>query len=142
MSTTVRRCGRHVKSKYEAIRKYLQHLEYLDNIYSTGHRKEILRELHLRKNVPTLTSCPTCGRTQIDLIPIAKKVEEYLNTVNKDIHVAVMGCIVNGPGEAKEADIGIAGGVKKAAIFKNGKTIRTVDEENIIEELKKEIDLL
>ena len=104
--------------------------------------KEILRELHLRKNVPTLTSCPTCGRTQIDLIPIAKKVEEYLNTVNKDIHVAVMGCIVNGPGEAKEADIGIAGGVKKAAIFKNGKTIRTVDEENIIEELKKEIDLL
>lgn len=102
--------------------------------------KEILKELHLKDNVPTITSCPTCGRTQIDLIPIAKKVEEYLYTVNKNIHVAVMGCIVNGPGEAKEADLGIAGGKGEALIFKHGVPIRKIKEENIFEELKKEID--
>lgn len=102
--------------------------------------KEILKELHLRENVPTLTSCPTCGRTQIDLIPIAKKVEEYLYTINKNIHVAVMGCIVNGPGEAKEADLGIAGGKGKALIFKHGEVVRKIKEEDIFEELKKEID--
>ncbi len=102
--------------------------------------KDILKELGLIKNVPTLTSCPTCGRTQVDLIPIAKEVEEYLYTVNKDIHVAVMGCAVNGPGEAKEADLGIAGGVGEALIFKKGEIIRKIDEKNIIEELKKEID--
>lgn len=102
--------------------------------------KEILKELHLRENVPTLTSCPTCGRTQIDLIPIAKKVEEYLYTINKSIHVAVMGCIVNGPGEAKEADLGIAGGKGEALIFKHGEVVRKIKEEDIFEELKKEID--
>lgn len=102
--------------------------------------KEILKELHLRENVPTLTSCPTCGRTQIDLIPIAKKVEEYLYTVNKNIHVAVMGCVVNGPGEAKEADLGIAGGKGEALIFKHGEIVRKIKEEDIFEELKKEID--
>ena len=102
--------------------------------------KEILKELHLRENVPTLTSCPTCGRTQIDLIPIAKKVEEYLYTINKNIHVAVMGCIVNGPGEAKEADLGIAGGKGEALIFKHGEVVRKIKEEDIFEELKKEID--
>ncbi len=103
--------------------------------------KEILRELHLKENVPTLTSCPTCGRTQIDLIPIAKEIEDYLYTVNKKIHVAVMGCAVNGPGEAKEADIGIAGGVHEALIFKKGEIVRKIKEEDIIKELKKEIDL-
>ncbi len=102
--------------------------------------KEILKELHLKDNVPTITSCPTCGRTQIDLIPIAKRVEEYLYTVNKNIHVAVMGCIVNGPGEAKEADLGIAGGKGEALIFKHGVPIRKIKEEEIFEELKKEID--
>ena len=102
--------------------------------------KEILKELHLRENVPTLTSCPTCGRTQIDLIPIAKKVEDYLYTVNKNIHVAVMGCIVNGPGEAKEADLGIAGGKGEALIFKHGEIVKKIKEEDIFEELKKEID--
>ena len=102
--------------------------------------KEILKELHLRENIPTLTSCPTCGRTQIDLIPIAKKVEDYLYTVNKNIHVAVMGCIVNGPGEAKEADLGIAGGKGEALIFKHGEIVKKIKEEDIFEELKKEID--
>ena len=81
-----------------------------DPILEIKAAKDILNELHLINNMPTLTSCPTCGRTQIDLIPIAKEIEDYLYTVNKNIHVAVMGCIVNGPGEAREADIGIAGG--------------------------------
>lgn len=103
--------------------------------------KEILKELHLKNNVPTLTSCPTCGRTQINLIPIAKEIEQYLQTVKKDIHVAVMGCAVNGPGEAKEADLGIAGGIGEALIFKKGVIVRKISEDKIIEELKKEIDL-
>ncbi len=103
--------------------------------------KEILRECHLKEDLPTLTSCPTCGRTQIDLIPIAKEIEEYLYTVNKKIHVAVMGCVVNGPGEAKEADLGIAGGKGEALIFKKGQVVRKIDEKDIISELKKEIDL-
>lgn len=104
--------------------------------------KEILKELHLKCNVATLTSCPTCGRTQIDLIPIAKEIEAYLQTVNKPIHVAVMGCAVNGPGEAKEADLGIAGGINEALIFKKGVVVRKIKEKDIISELKKEIDLL
>mgnify|MGYP006382080323 CR=1 FL=1 len=104
--------------------------------------KEILKELHLIKNVPTFTSCPTCGRTAYNMIPIAHEIEEYLNHVNKDIHVAVMGCAVNGPGEAKEADLGVAGGKGEALLFKKGQIIRKIKEENIIEELKKEIDLL
>ena len=103
--------------------------------------KEILKELHLIKNVPTFTSCPTCGRTAYNMIPIAHEIEEYLNHINKDIHVAVMGCAVNGPGEAKEADLGIAGGKGEAILFKKGEIIRKIKEEKIIEELKKEIDL-
>mgnify|MGYP002622885124 CR=1 FL=1 len=103
--------------------------------------KDILRELHLKDNLPTLTSCPTCGRTQIDLIPIAKEIEEYLYKVNKNIHVAVMGCVVNGPGEAREADLGIAGGKGEALIFKKGLIVRKIKEDEIIPELKKEIDL-
>ena len=112
-----------------------------DPKYEIWAAKEILNECHLIDNVPTLTSCPTCGRTQVDLIPIAKAVEEYLQTVHKKIHVAVMGCIVNGPGEAKEADIGIAGGKGKAVIFKKGVPYKTVLESEVIDELKKEIDL-
>ena len=103
--------------------------------------KEILKELHLIKNVPTFTSCPTCGRTAYNMIPIANEIEKYLNYVNKDIHVAVMGCAVNGPGEAKEADLGVAGGNGEAILFKKGEIIRKIKEENIIEELKKEIDI-
>jgi (E)-4-hydroxy-3-methylbut-2-enyl-diphosphate synthase len=76
------------------------------------------------------------------MIPIAKEIEEYLNTINKPIHVAVMGCAVNGPGEAKEADLGIAGGTNEALLFKKGEIIRKIKSEDIISELKKEIDLL
>ena len=111
-----------------------------DPILEVKAAKDILKELGLKNNIPTLTSCPTCGRTQINLIPIAKEIEEYLYTVNKDIHVAVMGCIVNGPGEAKEADLGIAGGKGEALIFSKGEAIRKIKEADIISELKKEID--
>ena len=113
-----------------------------DPKYEIIAAKEILKELHLIENVPTMTSCPTCGRTQYNMIPIAKEIEEYLNYVNKKIHIAVMGCAVNGPGEAKEADLGVAGGNGEAILFKKGQIIRKIKEENILEELKKEIDLL
>lgn len=101
--------------------------------------KEILKDCNLYKNTPTLIACPTCGRTQIDLIPIAKQVEEFLQTINSDITVAVMGCAVNGPGEAREADIGIAGGIKEGLIFKKGEIIKKVDQDQIVDYLKKEI---
>lgn len=101
--------------------------------------KEILKDCNLYKNSPTLVACPTCGRTQIDLIPIAKQVEEFLETINSDITVAVMGCAVNGPGEAREADIGIAGGIKEGLLFKKGEIIKKVKQENIVEVLKEEI---
>ena len=101
--------------------------------------KEILKDCNLYKNSPTLVACPTCGRTQIDLIPIAKQVEEFLETINSDITVAVMGCAVNGPGEAREADIGIAGGVKEGLLFKKGEIIKKVPQEKIVEVLKQEI---
>ena len=91
-------------------------------------------------SMPSLTSCPTCGRTQIDLIKYANEIEEYLYRVNKNIKVAVMGCIVNGPGEASEADIGIAGGNGKAVLFKKGKIIKTIDEKEIVRELITEIE--
>ncbi len=101
--------------------------------------KEILKDCNLYSKVPTLIACPTCGRTQIDLIPIAKEVEDFLNTINSDIKVAVMGCAVNGPGEAREADIGIAGGINEGLLFKKGKIIKKVKQEEIVEVLKKEI---
>ena len=101
--------------------------------------KEILKDCNLYKKSPTLVACPTCGRTQIDLIPIAKEVEEFLQTIEADITVAVMGCVVNGPGEAREADIGIAGGIKEGMLFKKGQIIRKVKQEEIVETLKQEI---
>ncbi|WP_294351805.1 flavodoxin-dependent (E)-4-hydroxy-3-methylbut-2-enyl-diphosphate synthase [uncultured Clostridium sp.] len=104
--------------------------------------KEILRSLGLRKGGLEFVSCPTCGRTQIDLIGIANAVEKKLENINKDIKVAVMGCVVNGPGEAREADIGIAGGKGEGIIFKKGKVIKKVKEEELITELMKEIDAL
>ncbi len=101
--------------------------------------KTLLKELQLINNVPTLVSCPTCGRIQYDLIPIAKEIEDFLNTINANITVAIMGCAVNGPGEAKHADIGIAGGVNEGLLIKKGEIIRKVKQENIVDELKKEI---
>ena len=101
--------------------------------------KEILKDCGLYKKSPTLVSCPTCGRTQIKLIPIAKEVENFLQTIEADITVAVMGCAVNVPGEAKEADIGIAGGIKEGLLFKKGEVIKKVPQEKIVEVLKQEI---
>ena len=101
--------------------------------------KEILKDCNLYKKSPTLVACPTCGRTRIDLIPIAKEVEEFLQKIEDDITVAVMGCSVNGPGEAREADIGIAGGVKEGLIFKKGEIIKKIPQEKIVEVLKEEI---
>ena len=104
--------------------------------------KEILKSLGLRKEGLEFVSCPTCGRTQIDLIKIAEEVEKRLENVNKNIKVAVMGCVVNGPGEAKEADIGIAGGKGEGLIFRKGQIIKKVKEEDLIDELFKEIEKL
>ncbi len=101
---------------------------------------DIQKIMGLRKNGVELVSCPTCGRTQIDLINIASEVEKRLLNINKNIKVAVMGCAVNGPGEAREADIGIAGGNGEGLIFSHGKIIRKVPESDIIEELMKEIE--
>lgn len=101
--------------------------------------KEILKNCGLYKKSPTLISCPTCGRTQIDLISIAREIEEFLQTIEADIKVAVMGCVVNGPGEAREADIGIAGGIKEGILFKKGEIIKKLPQENIVQELKEEI---
>lgn len=101
--------------------------------------KEILKDCNLYNKVPTLIACPTCGRTQIDLIPIAKEVEEFLNEIESNITVAVMGCTVNGPGEAREADIGIAGGIKEGLLFKKGKIIKKIPQDQIVKVLKEEI---
>ncbi len=111
-----------------------------DPKYEVIAAKEILKELHYIDNIPTLTSCPTCGRTLVNMIPIAKEIENYLNTVNKKIHVAVMGCAVNGPGEAKEADLGIAGGIGEFLLFKKGVIIKKIKENEILDTLKSEID--
>ena len=113
--------------------------EGIGNTIRVSLAKDILKDCNLYDNVPTLIACPTCGRTQIDLIPIAKEVEKFLQNINSNITVAVMGCAVNGPGEAREADIGIAGGVKEGILFKKGKIIRKIPQEEILEALKKEI---
>lgn len=101
--------------------------------------KEILKNCNLYEGIPNLVACPTCGRTQIDLIPIAKEMENFLQDIHSDITVAVMGCAVNGPGEAREADIGIAGGIKEGLLFKKGKIIKKVKEEELLDCLKEEI---
>lgn len=102
--------------------------------------KEILKNLGLRKGGIEFVSCPTCGRTKIDLIKIASEVEKRIAHIEKPLKVAVMGCAVNGPGEAKDADIGIAGGDGKCLIFKSGEILRSVPEQNVIDELLKEIE--
>ena len=102
--------------------------------------KRLLHDCGLYPNYPTLVACPTCGRTQVDVPTLAKKVMDYLETINKPIHVAVMGCVVNGPGEAKNADIGIAGGHHEFVIFKKDKIIKKVPEAEAFEALKEEIN--
>lgn len=97
--------------------------------------KEILKAAGVRKEGAELVSCPTCGRTRIDLIALANEVEERLKTVDKPITVAVMGCVVNGPGEASAADCGIAGGVGEGLLFKKGQIVKKVPQERLVEEL-------
>lgn len=101
--------------------------------------RDLLRSLGLRQGGASLVSCPTCGRTAIGLIPMAEEVERRLATVDKPITVAVMGCVVNGPGEAREADIGLAGGRGKAVLFRKGEVLRTVDEADAVDALFAEI---
>ncbi|HHU70277.1 MAG TPA: flavodoxin-dependent (E)-4-hydroxy-3-methylbut-2-enyl-diphosphate synthase [Thermoanaerobacterales bacterium] len=103
---------------------------------------EILRALGLKKKGVEIISCPTCGRCKIDLIGIANEIQKKTSTIDQSLKVAVMGCIVNGPGEAREADIGAAGGNGVGVIFKKGKIIKKVKEDKIIEELMKEINQL
>ena len=103
--------------------------------------KDILRSIGLIGGV-NIVACPTCGRTQIDLIKLASQVEEATRNINKNIKIAVMGCVVNGPGEAREADIGIAGGKGEALIFRKGEILKKVPEEDILRELLEEIEKL
>lgn len=104
--------------------------------------RDILKSLNLNREGVRFISCPTCGRTRIDLISLAKQAEELLKDCKKNITVAIMGCIVNGPGEAREADIGIAGGVGQGLIFKKGEIIKKVPEEQLLAALMEEIEKL
>ena len=104
--------------------------------------KEILKSVGMGKNGIELISCPTCGRTQIDLISIANEVEKRCQNINKNLKVAVMGCAVNGPGEAREADIGIAGGKGECLLFKKGEIVKKIPESQAVELLMNEIKLM
>ena len=112
-----------------------------DPISEVEVAKDLLKAIGIRKNGIKFVSCPTCGRTSIDLIGLAKKAEQRFKNVDKDITVAVMGCVVNGPGEAKEADIGIAGGNGCGIIFKNGSVLyKNIPEEKLLDVLAEEIE--
>lgn len=101
--------------------------------------KQLLKCCNLIKNVPNLIACPTCGRTMWDMSDVVNEIETFLNTVNKDVTVAIMGCVVNGPGEAKHADIAIAGGIKEGLLIKKGVIIEKIPQEKMVERLKQEI---
>jgi (E)-4-hydroxy-3-methylbut-2-enyl-diphosphate synthase len=103
---------------------------------------EILKTLGLRQRGPTLVSCPSCGRAEVDIIALAEEVSKRLEKLSKPIKVAVMGCVVNGPGEAKDADVGIAGGKGRGAIFRKGKVVSTVSEDKFLATLMAEVNLL
>ena len=111
----------------------------VEEIYAA---RQILKAIGLRREGPELIACPTCGRTQIDLIPMARQVEELLKGVDKPITVAVMGCVVNGPGEASHADVGIAGGKGEGVLFKHGQIVGKVPEDQLVPELMKLIETL
>lgn len=100
---------------------------------------EILKSLNLRERGPTLVSCPTCGRCEVDLVGLAQSVEDRLSAIDRAIKVAVMGCVVNGPGEARSADVGIACGKGRGAIFRKGEVVRTVEEKDFLEALMEEV---
>lgn len=110
-----------------------------DPVEEVGVAKEILKSLNLGNFGIKFISCPTCGRCQIDLIKVANRLEQRLSNIQKPITVAIMGCAVNGPGEAREADIGIAGGKSSALLFKKGEIIKKIDEESIEDVLIEEI---
>lgn len=109
----------------------------VEEIYAA---KDLLKAIGIRKDGITFVSCPTCGRTKIDLIGLANEAQQSLKDCNKNIKVAIMGCVVNGPGEAKEADIGIAGGDKEGLVFKKGQILYKVPEDKLIDALIDEID--
>lgn len=111
----------------------------VEEIYAA---KDLLKAIGLKKDGITFVSCPTCGRTKIDLIGLAEEAQERLKNCDKNIKVAIMGCVVNGPGEAKEADIGIAGGDKEGLVFKKGEILYKVPEDKLIDALIEEIDKL
>jgi (E)-4-hydroxy-3-methylbut-2-enyl-diphosphate synthase len=111
-----------------------------DPVVEVKVANEILKSLGLKEYGPTMISCPTCGRCNINLAEIALQVEQKLSTIQKPISVAVMGCVVNGPGEAREADVGIAGGKGEGLIFRKGQIIRKVPESSLVDELFLEID--
>ena len=113
-----------------------------DPVEEIRSAKLILKTLGLRKGGVTVVSCPTCGRTQIDLISLAAKVEDMVKDMDMDIKVAVMGCVVNGPGEAREADIGIAGGDGCGLVFKKGEILRKVPEDKLVDALLEEVEKL
>ncbi|MDD3207073.1 MAG: flavodoxin-dependent (E)-4-hydroxy-3-methylbut-2-enyl-diphosphate synthase [Bacilli bacterium] len=102
--------------------------------------KRLLHDLGLYKKYPTIISCPTCGRTQVDVVPMSKRVLKYLEDNNLNLKIAIMGCVVNGPGEAKDADYGMAGGNGIWVLFKKGKLLRSVKDEEAFDELRKEIE--
>ncbi|MBQ1307071.1 MAG: flavodoxin-dependent (E)-4-hydroxy-3-methylbut-2-enyl-diphosphate synthase [Erysipelotrichaceae bacterium] len=113
-----------------------------DPIEEVRVARKLLRACGLKKDVANLISCPTCGRLQYDMLPIVKEMEAYLETVDKDISVAIMGCPVNGPQEAARAVIGVAGGKQSAILFKKGQIVRTIPQDQIIQTLKEEIEKL
>lgn len=113
-----------------------------DPVVEVRVANEILKSLGLKEYGPTLVACPTCGRTSIDLPAIAAQVEEKLRGIEEPIEVAVMGCVVNGPGEARGADVGIAGGNGEGLVFRKGEIIRKVPEADLVPELFKEIDAI
>ncbi|MCA9879370.1 MAG: flavodoxin-dependent (E)-4-hydroxy-3-methylbut-2-enyl-diphosphate synthase, partial [Thermomicrobiales bacterium] len=103
---------------------------------------EILKSLELRQKGATMIACPTCGRVEVDLFTLANQVDAYLASVREPIRVAVMGCVVNGPGESRDADVGLAAGNNKGVIFRKGKIVRTVSEADMLDALKHEIELV
>ena len=113
-----------------------------DPVNEVVFAKEILKAVGKDKDFCEVISCPSCGRCKFDLIGTAQKVKEYVNDVKKPLKIAVMGCVVNGPGEAKESDLGLAGGNGKVVFFKKGEVYRTVTSDDVIDEFLREIDLI
>ncbi len=111
-----------------------------DPVQEVRVAKKLLRACKLKENVPNLISCPTCGRIQYDMLPIVEEMEAYLDGINKNVSVAIMGCPVNGPQEASRADIGVAGGKDSAIMFKKGKIVKTLPQNEIVKVLKEEIE--